>query len=241
MEYIDFKMKTHFAADEIAALIVEPVQGEGGFIVPPKKFFPELKKMAEENDIIFIADEIQTGFGRTGKMFAMEHFGVTPDIMTFAKSLAAGMPLSGIIGKAEIIDSVHPGGLGGTYGGNPVACAAALKTIDIIEETIPNAVKMGELMHRKFKELQSEIPQIGDVRGLGPMIAIELVKDPDTQEPAPEETLKIVKQSLQSGLIVIKAGVYGNVLRILVPIAAPLDVVEEGMEILGNTIKQVFS
>ncbi|ADD09152.1 aspartate aminotransferase family protein [Candidatus Aciduliprofundum boonei] len=239
LEYIDFKLRTHISPDETAAFIAEPLQGEGGFIVPPKGFFPELKKIAEENEMLLIDDEIQSGFGRTGKMWATEHFGTEPHIMTFAKSVASGLPLSGVIGEAEIMDSVHPGGLGGTYGGNPVACAAALKTIDIIEKNLDNAVKIGDIIHKRFIDMQDEFKIIGDVRGLGPMIAMELVKDRETQEPATEETKKILHKALEKGLILIKAGLFSNVIRILVPIVASIDTVEKGLDIFEDTIKEI--
>jgi len=239
LEYIDYKLKTHISPDETAAIIVEPVQGEGGFIVPPKGFLPELKKIAEENDMLLIIDEIQSGFGRTGKMWAFEHFNTVPHLMTFAKSIAAGLPLSGVIGRADIMDSVHPGGLGGTYGGNPVACAAALKSIDIIKRNLDNAIKIGELMYKRLLDMQEEYKIIGDVRGLGPMVAMELVKDRETQEPAAEETKKIIHRALEKGLIVIKAGIFNNVIRILVPIIAPADVVEKGLDILEEVVREV--
>jgi len=241
LEYIDYKLKTHYASEEVAAMIVEPIKGEGGFTNPPKRFFPELKKMAEENDVLFIFDEIQTGFGRTGKMFAMEHFNVVPDIMCFAKSLAAGLPISGVIGKEELMDCVHVGGLGGTYGGNPVACAAALETIDIIKESLPNSQKIGELLHKRFNELKGKYSLIGDVRGLGPMIAMELVKDRETQTPAAEETMKIIKLAREKGLLLLKAGVYGNAIRVLVPIVAEENIINQGVDILEEILKEVSS
>ncbi len=239
LEYIDFKLRTHISPEETAAFIAEPVQGEGGFIVPPKGFFPELKKIADENDMLLIDDEIQSGFGRTGKWWAIEHFNTEPHLMTFAKSVASGLPLSGVIGEGDIMDSVHPGGLGGTYGGNPVACAAALKTIDIIERSMENGRRIGEIITKRFLDMQDEFSIIGDVRGLGPMVAMELVKDRETQEPAVEETKKIIHRALEKGLIVIKAGIFSNVIRILVPLTTPLDLVETGLDILEDVFREI--
>ena len=240
LEYITYKLDTHYSADELAALIIELVQGEGGFIVAPKKFVSELYKVVKERDMLFIVDEVQTGFGRTAKMFAYEHYNIKPDLLTFGKSIAAGFPLSGVIGRKEIMDSVHPGGLGGTFGGNPVAAVAALKTIDRIRENLGNAEKIGKLIFERFNDFEEEFKQVGDVRGLGAMVAMELVKDRASKKPASEETKKIISKSLKKGLILVKSGIYGNVIRVLVPLTVELDLVEKGLDILEDAMKETL-
>lgn len=229
------------APETIAALIAEPVQGEGGFIVPPKEFFPGLKSICEKYGIVFIADEVQTGFARTGKMFAVEHFGVEPDLMTMAKSIAAGMPLSAVAGKAEIMDAPDPGMLGGTYAGNPIACAAALATIDYIEQErlSERAAKIGDTVMGRLREMQQKYPLIGDIRGLGAMIAIELVKDRETKEPAKHETAQVITECLQQGLVMISAGVFGNVIRTLMPLVITDEQLDRGISILESALAKV--
>jgi 4-aminobutyrate aminotransferase / (S)-3-amino-2-methylpropionate transaminase / 5-aminovalerate transaminase len=204
----------------IGAMIIEPVQGEGGFIVPPKEFLPGLKAICEKHDFVFIADEIQTGFARTGKMFAVEHYGVTPDIMTLAKSIASGMPLSAVVGREDIMDAPTPGRVGGTYGGNPVACAAALATIDFIqkEDLCARAEKIGARLTHRMKSLQERCPAIGDVRSLGAMVAVEFVKNRETKEPAEDEVTAIIGECLKRGLLVMGAGIFSNVVRFLPPL-----------------------
>jgi len=232
---------TYVPAENVTALIVEPVLGEGGFVIPPKEFLPRLKEICEENGILFIADEIQTGFGRTGKMFAVEHFNVEPDIITTAKSLAAGLPLSGITGRAEIMDAPHIGGLGGTFGGNPLACRAGLAVFDIFEkkDLLSRAQKIGKKVLQKFKEMQEKCSLIGDVRGLGAMVAMELVKDRKTKEPAKEETNLLVKKCYEKGLILISAGTYDNIIRTLMPLVISDDELEEGLSILEEGVREV--
>ncbi|MBC2724032.1 4-aminobutyrate--2-oxoglutarate transaminase [Desulfosporosinus sp.] len=224
--------------ETIAAMIIEPVQGEGGFIVPPKEFLPGLKTIAEKYGIVFIADEVQTGFGRTGKMFAVENYGVEPDLITMAKSIAAGMPLSVVVGKAEIMDAPGPGMLGGTYAGNPLSCAAGLATINYIEEEkLPDrAAKIGDYVVNRLKVMQEKYPLIGDIRSLGAMIGIELVKDRETKEPAKEETAQITQECLSQGLIIISAGVFGNVIRMLMPLV----ITNEQLEIALNILDEAF-
>lgn len=237
-DYLDYFFINHVAAEETAAIIVEPVQGEGGFIAPPQEYFRKLKKICEDNNILMIADEIQTGIGRTGHMFAMEYYGVAADITTTAKSLAAGMPLSAVVGKKEIMDVVHPAGIGGTYGGNPLACEAALAVFDVIESEnlLDRAKKLGTTLHSHFAGLQERFDIIGDVRGLGPMVAIELVTDREAKTPAAAETKKLVSYCFEHGLIVLSCGTYGNVLRFLMPLvitdeqlAKGLGIVEDGL------------
>ncbi|AET68528.1 4-aminobutyrate aminotransferase [Desulfosporosinus orientis DSM 765] len=229
------------APESIAAMIIEPVQGEGGFIVPPKEFLPGLKSIASKHGIVFIADEIQTGFGRTGKMFAVEHSGVEPDLMTMAKSIAAGMPLSAIVGKSEIMDAPGPGMLGGTYAGNPIACAAGIATIDYIqqENLSSRAAWIGRTVMDRLKTMQENYPLIGDVRSLGAMVGIELVKDRVTKEPAKEETSEITQECLKHGLVIISAGVFGNVIRMLMPLVITDDQLEKALTILDAAFAKV--
>ncbi len=230
------------APDMIAALVVEPVQGEGGFITPPKEYFPKLAKICKDNGILFVADEIQSGMGRTGKqMFAIEHWGVEPDLMTVAKSLAAGMPLSAVVGRQEIMDSVHGGGIGGTYGGNPVCCAAAMAVLEVYEEEnmLARSEKLGKRVRKYFNELKDRHEVIGDVRGLGPMLALELVKDRKTKEPAPEATAAVVKAALEKGLNILSCGQYGNVIRTMMPLVITDAQLERGVSILDDAFKSL--
>ena len=229
------------SADQVAAIIAEPVQGEGGFITPPKEYFKKLKEMCEENGIVFIMDEIQSGMGRTGYLFASEYFEVEPDIILSAKSLAAGMPLSAITGRAEIMDAPHVGGLGGTYGGNPVSCAAALAVLDTIEQE--NLLKRGQELGKKvrgaFEELQSKYEIIGDVRGLGSMLALELVKDRKTKEPAADEAKRLVQIAFEKGLVILSCGNFSNVIRILMPLSIEEPQLEKGLAILEEGLEKV--
>lgn len=228
-------------SDQVAALIAEPVQGEGGFIVPPPEFLPGLKQICEKHGILFIADEIQSGFGRTGKLFASEHFGLQPDLMAIAKSLAAGFPLSAVTGRAEVMDAPAPGEIGGTYGGNPVACAAALQVIDIMkEEALPDRANwIGSVLTGRLKEMQEKYPVIGDVRGLGAMIAIELVNDRKTKEPAKEVTSRLTAECYKRGLIFLSAGIYSNVLRFLMPLVITESELNQAADILETSLQEV--
>lgn len=224
------------AAESTAALVVEPIMGEGGFITPPPEYFPRLIKICKDNGIVFIADEIQTGMGRTGKMFAMEHCGVEPDLVTVAKSLAAGMPLSSVVGKKEMMDAPHVGGLGGTYGGNPVCCQAALAVLDVFEEEnlLTKAEVLGKKLKERFDALQKQFEIIGDVRGKGPMLALELVKDRETKEPAAEEAKALVKFCYEKGLILLSCGNFGNVIRTLMPLVITDEQLERGLAIMED-------
>ena len=235
-EYLNEFFISHVAPENTAALIVEPIQGEGGFITPPQEYFPKIKKICEENGILLIADEIQTGIGRTGKMFAMEHWNVEADITTVAKSLAAGMPLSAVVGKKEIMDSVHPGGIGGTYGGNPVACQAALAVMEIFEEDnlLKKAGNLGEKIRRRLDVFKERFELIGDVRGIGPMLAMELVKDRKTKEPATKEAKALTRYCIKKGLIILSCGTYGNVIRLLMPLIIEDEQLEKGLEIMED-------
>ncbi|MCD0486368.1 4-aminobutyrate--2-oxoglutarate transaminase [Streptacidiphilus sp. ASG 303] len=220
-------------ADNVAAIIIEPIQGEGGFIEPAKGFLPAIAEFARANGIVFVADEIQTGFCRTGQWFACEDEGVVPDLITTAKGIAGGLPLAAVTGRAEIMDAAHAGGLGGTYGGNPVACAAALGSIETMKELDLNAKarRIGEVMLDRLRSLQEKHEIIGDVRGRGAMIAVELVK-PGGKEPNPEATAAIAKACHAEGLVVLTAGTYGNVLRFLPPLVMPEHLLLEGLDIL---------
>jgi len=235
-DHLEYFFISHVAAEQTAAIIFEPVQGEGGFIAPPKEYFRKLKTICEKNNILMIADEIQTGICRTGHMFAMEYYGVEADITTTAKSLAAGMPLSAVVGKKEIMDSVHPSGIGGTYGGNPLACEAALAVFDIIESEglLDRAGKLGRTLNSAFRKLQEKYEIIGDVRGIGPMIAMELVKDRQTKVPAPGETKALVNYCFNRGLLILACGTYGNVLRFLMPLVITEDQIAKGLEIIDD-------
>jgi 4-aminobutyrate aminotransferase/(S)-3-amino-2-methylpropionate transaminase len=224
------------AAEEVAAIIMEPVQGEGGFVVPSKTFVQGVKAICEKHGILLIADEIQTGFGRTGKLFAMEHFDVIPDIMTMSKSIAAGLPISAVTGRSEVMDAPEPGQIGGTYGGSPLGCVAALKVIEMMEEEnlLEKANQIGKTVISRFQTMQEKHAVIGDVRGLGAMVAVELVLDRESKTPADELTAKIVAECNRRGVVTLSAGIFKNVIRILSPLvitdaqlAEALDIIEE--------------
>ncbi|MGW2377185.1 MULTISPECIES: 4-aminobutyrate--2-oxoglutarate transaminase [Kitasatospora] len=220
-------------AENVAAIIIEPIQGEGGFIEPAKGFLPAIVEYAKANGIVFVADEIQTGFCRTGQWFACEDEGIVPDLITTAKGIAGGLPLAAVTGRAEIMDAAHAGGLGGTYGGNPVACAAALGAIETMKEQdlVGKAQRIGEVMLGRLRAMQEKFEVIGDVRGRGAMIAVELVK-PGSKEPNPEFTAAVAKACHAEGLVVLTAGTYGNVLRFLPPLVIPEHLLTEGLDII---------
>ena len=229
------------APENIAALIAEPIQGEGGFITPPPEYFSRLLEICRKNGVLFIADEIQSGMGRTGRMFAMEHWNVQADIVTIAKSLAAGMPLSAVVGKSEIMDAVHASGLGGTYSGNPVACAAALAVMDVFEQEdiINRAEALGKKMRSYFESLQKEFEIIGDVRGKGPMLALELVKNRKSKEPAADEAKALVKYCFDNGLVLLSCGTYGNVIRNLTPLVITDEQLDRGISIMREGFRKI--
>ena len=233
--------ENQFQADRIACVIAEPVQGEGGFIVPPPEYHGRLKGICEEHGIVFIADEIQTGFGRTGRLFAMEHYGVEADIMTTAKSLGAGYPIAGVTGKIEIMDVPHPGGLGGTYGGNPLSCEVALAVLDIMEEErLPErANEIGRRVRERFAAMQQRFAVIGDIRGLGAMVALELVEDRDTKKPATDLTKAYRAKLFANGLANLQAGTYDNVIRTLMPLTIEWETLDRGLDIMEETLAQV--
>jgi 4-aminobutyrate aminotransferase/(S)-3-amino-2-methylpropionate transaminase len=245
MQTIEYLRKhfihTRVPGEKIAAAIVEPIQGEGGFIVPPEGFVKELKSFLQEYGAKLIVDEIQTGFGRTGKLFAIEHFGVEPDLITVGKGLANGLPLSGVVGNAEILDSIHPGGYGGTFVGNPIACAVATKVIEIFQrdKIHERAYQLGAEVEKRLLELFEEYPIIGDVRGKGLMLAIELVMDRRSKEPAEKATKKVVEKARERGLLLLKAGLYNNVVRLHPPLTIEHENLVMGLDILENVIKDV--
>jgi len=226
--------------EAIAAVVAEPVQGEGGFIAPPPNYFQDLAKICRDNGILFVADEIQSGMGRTGKMFAIEHWGVEPDLVIVAKSLAAGMPLSAVVGKQEIMDSVHSWGLGGTYGGNPVACAAGLAVLDAFEEEnmLAKSVALGEKLKARFESWQKDFSLIGEIRGLGAMLGLELVKG-ENHEPAADEAKQLAAYCLGQGLLILVCGTYGNVVRVLAPFVITDEQLEKGFSIMEAGLKEI--
>jgi 4-aminobutyrate aminotransferase/(S)-3-amino-2-methylpropionate transaminase len=230
-------LEKQVGANRLAAVVIEPIQGEGGFVVPARGFLPALAQWCSASGVLFVADEIQSGFARTGDLFACDHEGVVPDLITTAKGIAGGLPLAGVTGRAEIMDSVHSGGLGGTYGGNPVACAAALGAIATIEEDdLPaKARRIEELMRPRLEGLVAEHPEIGDVRGRGAMLAIEIVL-PGTLAPDAERTARISAACHAAGLVTLTCGTYGNVLRFLPPLVTPEHLILEGLDILEQAM-----
>jgi 4-aminobutyrate aminotransferase/(S)-3-amino-2-methylpropionate transaminase len=239
--FVERALVNEVDAGNLAAIIVEPVSGEGGFIPFPAFYLRRLRELCNAHGALLIADEIQTGFGRTGTMFAIEHSGIAPDLLTTSKSLAGGLPLSAVVGRAEVMDSVEPGGLGGTFGGNPVACAGALAVLQIFEEEdlLSRANAIGERVMAAMREMQEKHPDvIGDVRGRGPMAAMELVKDPESREPDQERAAKVAENALQSGLMLLTAGQRGNVIRTLMPLPITDDELEEGLYILARAISE---
>ena len=224
--------------DSVAAIIIELELGEGGFVPAPKEYVAALAQFARDHGILFIADEIQTGFGRTGKLFASEHYGLVPDIIITAKSLAGGLPLAAVTGRADVLDAPHVGGLGGTYGGNPLACAAALAVLDAMDaEQIPaRAQRTGDRIKARFREWADQYPCIGDVRGLGAMVAMELVTDRQTRIPDKAVTARVLAGALARGLVLLSAGTYGNVIRVLAPLTADDALIDEGLAVFGAAL-----
>ena len=238
-EHLANVIDSEIGADQVACVVIEPVQGEGGFVVAPPDFMTALRSICDERGIVLIDDEIQTGMGRTGTLFAIEHYDVVPDIVTTAKSLAAGLPLSGVTGRAELMEAPHVGGLGGTFGGNPIACAAALAVLAELTETdlLDRARRQGEVIRERLDPLAERLDLVGEVRGLGPMVALELVTDRATKEPAKPATGAVVKRCIDNGVLILKAGTHDNVVRLLAPLvieeadlATGLDVLVEALE-----------
>jgi 4-aminobutyrate aminotransferase / (S)-3-amino-2-methylpropionate transaminase / 5-aminovalerate transaminase len=239
--HLEDTFKRVVANEEVAAVIAEPVMGEGGFIAPPPDYFKVLVDLCRKHGILFIADEVQSGFGRTGAMFASERYGIEPDLIVTAKSLGGGLPLAAVTGRAEIMDAPGPGGLGGTFAGNPLSCAAALATLDLFKKTnlLARANELGDRFQRRAREWQRRWPIVGDVRGLGGMQAIELVKSQESKTPATEETKQITQYCYEHGLITITAGSYSNVIRVLVPLVASNDQIDEGLDVLESALASV--
>ena len=239
--HLEDTFKRVVASEEVAAVIAEPVLGEGGFIAPPPDYFQVLIDLCHKHGILFIADEVQSGFGRTGALFASERYGIEPDLIVTAKSLGGGLPLAAVTGRAEIMDAPGPGGLGGTFAGNPLSCAAALAVLDLFEREnlLQRANELGDRFQARAREWQSRWPIIGDVRGLGGMQAIELVKSQDSKIPAPEETKKITQYCYEHGLITITAGTHSNVIRVLVPLIATDAQIDEGLSVLEAALAAV--
>ena len=237
LEHVIHKIEKEVGGENLAAIVIEPIQGEGGFVVPPRGFLPGLAEFAKKVGALFIADEVQTGFARTGQMFASEDEGIEPDLITTAKGIAGGLPLAGVTGRAEIMDSVHVSGLGGTYGGSPIACAAALGAIETIKEEglVDRAKSLGETMRSALLAMQEKYEIVGDVRGRGAMQAIELIK-PGSDEPNPEALTTIIKYCQSKGVLILSAGTYGNVIRLLPPLVMPEHLLQEALEILDEAI-----
>jgi 4-aminobutyrate aminotransferase/(S)-3-amino-2-methylpropionate transaminase len=234
---------TQVAAESVAAIVVEPVQGEGGFVVAPQEFLAGVRKLCDENGIVLVVDEVQTGFGRTGKFWGIEHYGVEPDLMCVAKSIAAGLPLSGVLGRAEIMDAPDDSAVGGTYVGNPVAQAAALAVLDVFEEDglVERAAQIGDAIRERMLSWQQRWPAIGDVRGLGAMLALELVEDPATKAPAPDLATKVAEAAAERGLLLLKSGIYSNCIRVLVPLVISDGQLDEALGVSEDALDSALS
>ena len=243
LDALERSLTTAVPAEHIACVVIEPQLGEGGFVPAPQEYMDGLRRFCDRHGIVLVVDEVQTGFGRTGKMFAIEHYGIEPDLITVAKSIAAGLPLSGVLGKAEIMDAPPDSAVGGTYIGNPVALAAALAVLDVFEEEglVERAVEIGETMRQRMHEWQARFGAIGDVRGLGAMLALELVRDPVTKEPAPELAVAVIEEALERGLLLLKAGVYGNCIRVLCPLTISDAELAEALDVWEQALEAAFS
>jgi 4-aminobutyrate aminotransferase/(S)-3-amino-2-methylpropionate transaminase len=239
LDALERALVTTVAAESVAAIVIEPVQGEGGFVVAPREFMEGVRRLCDEHGIVLVVDEVQTGFGRTGTMFAIEQYDVEPDLMTIAKSIAGGLPLSGVLGKAEIMDAPADSAIGGTYVGNPVAQAAALAVLDAFEEDglVERAGQLGEAMRSRMETWQERWPRIGDVRGLGAMLAIELVRDPTTKEPDAETASAIVDAAFERGLLLMKSGIYSNCIRVLTPLTLTDAELDEALAIWESAVE----
>jgi 4-aminobutyrate aminotransferase/(S)-3-amino-2-methylpropionate transaminase len=239
IEYIEDNLAIHLSPDEVAGMIVEPVQGEGGFIVPPTEFMTGLNKICNEKAILLVADEVQSGLGRTGEMFATEHFGIVPDVIALAKSLGGGLPLGATVARADIMDSVQVGGLGGTFGGNPLSCVAGLKTITIIQSLLENTKKLSSILKYRLNEISEGSEIVGDVRGLGLMFGVELVKDRKTKEPAAKERNAVLQECFRKGLVIMGAGAYKNVIRFLPPLNIDEPSLNKGLDTFEDALLMV--
>ncbi len=238
---LDNALVAQIDPSEVAAIVIETVQGEGGFVPTPLPFLQRIREICDEHGIVMIADEIQCGMGRTGKLFAVEHYGIVPDLITIAKSVAAGMPVAAVTGRADIMDAPHPGGLGGTYSGNPLACVAGIEAIKMIDtpEFLGRAAEIGDRMREHLLDMQTEFPIIGDVRGLGAMLAIELVHDRNTKQPANLETTQVNLETVKRGLVTIRAGLYSNCVRFLPPLNITNEQIDEGMAVVREALAAV--
>jgi 4-aminobutyrate aminotransferase / (S)-3-amino-2-methylpropionate transaminase / 5-aminovalerate transaminase len=234
---------TQVAAESVAAIVIEPVQGEGGFVVAPRPFLEGVRRVCDDNGIVLVVDEIQTGFGRTGKLFAIEHYGVEPDLMVAAKSIAAGLPLSAVVGRAEIMDAPGDSAIGGTYVGNPVAQAAALAVLDVIEDDdlVPRAAAIGETIRTRMSTWRDRFEAVGDVRGLGAMMAIELVHGRASKDPAPELASAVVEAATERGLLLLKSGIYSNCIRVLVPLVITDSELDEALDVWEDALAVALS
>jgi 4-aminobutyrate aminotransferase/(S)-3-amino-2-methylpropionate transaminase len=242
LEALEHIFKYDIEPNRVAAIIMEPVLGEGGFYAAPPEFMKALRALCDKHGIVFIADEIQTGFARTGRMFAMEHYGIEPDLITIAKSLAGGFPLAAVVGKAQMMDAPLTGGLGGTYAGSPVSCAAALAVLEVMEkEQLPaRAVHVGDFITQRLRKLQSQLTCVGEVRGLGAMVAMELVRNRDPHAPDADLTKALVQRAAANGLVLLSCGLYSNVIRILVPLTASDALINEGLDIVEKSLREVL-
>lgn len=231
------------AAEQTAAVIAEPIQGEGGFITPPPEYFPKLKTICEKYGIALIIDEVQSGAGRTGKFFAIEHWGVVPDIITLAKSFAGGMPLSAVTGRADLMNAPHVGGLGGTYSGNPLSCRAALAVMEILydDHLLDQSVKLGDTLWKRFTAMQARYEIIGEVRGKGAMLAMELVEDRESKQPATGKAKALVSRCFEKGLVLLSCGNFGNVIRTLMPLVITDEQLDRGLAILEESLEEICS
>ncbi|WP_419656831.1 GabT: 4-aminobutyrate aminotransferase (Gamma-amino-N-butyrate transaminase) [Desulfosarcina variabilis str. Montpellier] len=240
-DYLEEFFISHVPAEQTAAVIAEPIQGEGGFITPPPEYFPKLKAICEKYGIALIADEVQSGAGRTGKFFAIDHWNVVPDIITMAKSFAGGMPLSAVIGRADLMNASHVGGLGGTYGGNPIACRAALAVMEILlqDGLMERAVTLGETLKARFDALQERFEIIGEVRGKGPMLALELVEDRQSKTPATDKAKALTARCFEKGLILLSCGGHGNIIRTLMPLVITDEQLDRGLSILEESLEDI--
>jgi 4-aminobutyrate aminotransferase / (S)-3-amino-2-methylpropionate transaminase / 5-aminovalerate transaminase len=234
-------LRTLVRPADLAAILVEPILGEGGFIVAPPSFLQELRALASEHGIVLIIDEVQSGFGRAGTMFACEQSGVEPDLVTLAKAIGGGLPLAAVVGRASVMDAVQPGGVGGTFGGNPVSCAAALKAMRLAEATLTSGhvARLGARLRARLDKMAQRLPVIGEVRGAGVMQAVELVRDRVTKEPAASETAAVVADARSRGVLLFPAGTYGNVIRFLMPLTTPLDQLDEGLDVVESVFQTV--
>ena len=243
LDALERMFRTHVPASHVAAIVFEPQQGEGGFLPAPPEFVTGLRRICDENGIVLVADEVQTGFGRTGRMFAMEHFGVEPDLVIVAKSIAGGLPLSGVVGRASVVDEAHAGAIGGTFVGNPVALAAAGAVLDVFEEEglVERAVAVGETLRARMLDWHERYAEVGDVRGLGAMLAIELVRERASKDPAPDLAEAVIDAALRRGLLLLKAGVHGNCIRVLCPLTISDAELDEGLDVWEESLASVLA